>query len=192
MDQELDNLPAQPEPEAVLTVSAADDVLRRRAESLATETADEEVDDRIALLLFRIGEEHYAVRVNDVREIFQEFDVTSMPCVPDFILGVVNVRGEIISVTDPARLMGVGSIDMNVEPQPPAIVVQEGDRVTALVVDEIGDIAEVTHAVIEPPVSTIDRTQAEFISGSAFLDGTMLGLLHIDRVLRPVSTGRTS
>lgn len=172
--------------------TTAEEVLRRRAESLATETDEEAADDRIALLLFRIGEEQYAVRVNDVREIFQDSVVTAIPCVPDYILGVINVRGEIISVTDPARLMGVGRLDTDSETQPPAIVVQDTQRVTALVVDEIGDIAEVTQALVEPPVSTIDRAQAEFISGSVYIDGTMIGLLHIDRVLQPVSTGRTS
>ena len=51
----------------------------RRAESLALESVEEEVSDRVSLLLFRIGDEWYAVRVGDVREIFQEYDVTSRP-----------------------------------------------------------------------------------------------------------------
>lgn len=172
--------------------SSSRDVLEQRALSLATEQADEQADDRISLLLFRIGEETYAVRLGEVREIFQEFAVTSVPCVPDFVLGVVNVRGEIISVTDSARLMGLGSIDMTVQPQPPAIVLQLDGRVTALVVDEIADIAEVPQASLEPAVSTIDRSQAEFVSGSAHLDDTMVGILHVDRVLRPIAAGRAS
>ncbi|MBI5230942.1 MAG: chemotaxis protein CheW [Coriobacteriales bacterium] len=171
---------------------SAEEVLRRRAESLATETLEEHEDDRMSLLVFRLGEEQYAVRVDDVREIFQEFLITPIPCVPDYISGVVNVRGEIVSVTDPARLMGVGHVDTEVEVQPPAIVVDDGTRVTALLVDEIGDIAEVPQSSVEPPVSTIDRAQAEFISGSVHVDGRMLGLLHVDRVLRPVTTGRST
>lgn len=165
-----------------------EEILEKRAESLALESLEEEVSDQLSLLLFRIGEEWYAVGVGDVREIFQEYAVTPIPCTPEFILGVTNVRGEILSVTDPAILMTLGRV---VESQdqgtpPPAVVVKDGLVATALVVDEIGDIVEVPSNALEPPVSIIDRTQAEFIAGSVFVDGSMVGLLNVERVLQPV------
>ena len=101
----------------------ADEILDRRAESLALVTLDEGVSDLLSLLLFRIADEWYAVNVGDVREIFQEYDVTSVPCVPDFIMGVVNVRGEILSVMDPARLMQLGTIESVEGVSPPVVVV---------------------------------------------------------------------
>lgn len=169
----------------------ADDILRRRADSLARESLDEEVSDSVSILLFRIAEEWYAVKVQDVREIFQEYAVTIIPCVPDYILGVVNVRGEILSITDPARLMRIGHIEIVGDIHPPAVVVASGDVVTGLVVDEIGDIVEIPNEAIEPPVSIIDRSQAEFIAGSVHLEGQMIGLIGIERVLEPVvSNGR--
>lgn len=168
----------------------AEEVLRRRADSLARESLEEEVTDRLSLLLFRIGEEWYSVKVCDVREIFQDYDITPVPGVPDYVLGVVNVRGEILSVTDPARLMRIGSIDL-AQDEKPAIVIVCEEVATAVVVDEIGDIAEVAHDAIEPPVSIIDRSQAEFIASSAFVNGTMIGVINIERLLQPVvTTGR--
>lgn len=179
MAQEMDK-------RTVSLTETAEEILKRRADSLAVESEDEEFSDRLSLLLFRIGEEWYAVNVGDVREIFQEYDVTPVPCVPDFVLGVVNVRGEILSVTDPARMMRLGSIDTDTPVPPPAIVIVHGDVATAMVVDEIGDIAEVPQGAIEPPVSIIDRTQAEFVAGSVHVDKNMVGLLHVERVLEPV------
>ncbi|PKQ15361.1 MAG: hypothetical protein CVT67_10040 [Actinobacteria bacterium HGW-Actinobacteria-7] len=170
----------------------AEEILARRADSLARESAEEEVTDRISLLLFRIGEEWYAVRVSEVREIFQEYRMTSVPCVPDYIQGVVNVRGEILSITDPAKLMKLGFIELEGEVRPPAIVIIKGDVATALVVDEIGDIAEVASEDIEPPVSIIDRAQAEFISGSVHVGEAMVGLINTERMLEPVVTGGRS
>ena len=79
-----------------------------------------------------------------MREIFQDYEVTPIPCVPDYICGVVNVRGEILSVTDPAKLMGLGAIGADSSVVLPAVVVDKGDVSTALLVDEIGDIIEVT------------------------------------------------
>jgi len=164
------------------------EILQRRAESLALESVEEEMSDRSAMLLFRIGEEWYAVRVKDVREIFQEYELTVIPCTPEYILGVTNVRGEILSVTDPALITGLGRIVGMEGIQPPAVVVTNGGVTTALVVDEIGDIVEVPHGAIEPPVSIIDRAQAEFVAGSVYIDGNMVGLMNVDRVLEPVGS----
>jgi purine-binding chemotaxis protein CheW len=163
-----------------------EEILEKRAESLALESVDEEVSDRLSILLFRIGEEWYAIDVADVREIFQEYVVTPIPCTPEFILGVTNVRGEILSVTDPAMLMALGRIAGVGGVQPPVVVVTNRTVTTALVVDEIGDIVEVPKSALEPPVSIIDRAQVEFVAGSVFVDGSMVGLLNVERVLEPL------
>lgn len=163
----------------------ADEVLRKRAESLAQESAEEIAADLISVLLFRLGDEWYAVNVDDVREIYQEYLITPIPCVPDFILGVVNIRGEIISVTDVARMMRLGALTTDAG-QAPAIVVHGATSTTAIVVDEIGDIVDVPRDGIEPPLSTIDKSQAEFIAGSIYIDGRLIGLVNKDRVLEPI------
>jgi purine-binding chemotaxis protein CheW len=165
-----------------------EEILEKRAESLALEALEEEVSDRLSMLLFRIGEEWYAVDVADVREIFQEYAVTPIPCAPSFILGVTNVRGEILSVTDPAVLTSLGQIVGVDGMEPPAVVVTNGTVTTAMVVDEIGDIVEVANSAVEPPVSIIDRAQAEFVAGSVYVDGSMVGLLNVERVLEPVGS----
>lgn len=167
----------------------AEEILRKRAESLSKETLEEEVSDQLSLLLFRIGEEWYCVRVGDVREIFQEYEITKVPCVPHHVMGVVNVRGEILSVTDPGICMGVGAVTPPMGENPPAIVIVNEDVATAMVVDEIGDIAEVANSAVEPPVSIIDRVQAEFIAASVHVGSTMVGLLNIERMLEPVVSG---
>lgn len=166
-------------------LATTEEILRRRAESLAQETVDEESRDEIGILLFRLADEWYAVEVADVREIYQEYRITPIPCVPSFILGVVNIRGEIISITDAAKLMRLG--ELSAEPGlAPAIVVQNAECTTAIVVDEIGDIVDVPREGIEPPLSVIDKTAAEFVGGSVFLDGRLIGLVSIDRILEPI------
>ncbi len=164
-------------------------VLQRRADALAVRDDEQELLDTVATLRFRLGAEWYAVRVSEVREIFHDYEITTIPCVPGYILGVVNVRGEILSVTDPARLMGIGGIEFDKNALPPAVVVAHDDLATALVVDEIGDITEVDAAAVEPPISTIDRKQAEFIAGTIHDASTLIGLVSIDKVLEPVVTG---
>lgn len=169
-------------------METAEEILRRRADSLSTESEAESIHDMLAILLFRMGVEWYAVKVADVREIYQEYTLTSIPCVPDFVLGVVNIRGEILSVTDLSKMMRLGAVS-STEVQPPAIVIKNSECVTAIVIDEIGDIAEIPLEQVEPPISVIDKAQGEFIAGSIHIEEKMIGLIAVDRILQPIGAG---
>jgi purine-binding chemotaxis protein CheW len=168
------------------------DVLRTRAESLAQAGEEAAAIETVGLLMFRLGEEWYAVPIDEVREIYNEYDVTRIPRVPDFILGVINVRGEIMSVTDIATLMRVPSrveIDFS-EMMLSAIIVANEECASAIVVDEIGDIIDVARDSIEPPISTLDKVQGEYIAGSVYVDSRLIGIVNLEKILEPV--GETS
>ena len=175
----------------------ASEILRRRAVSLAQAPDDEVSAESTGLLKFRLGQEWYAVPIAVVREIHNEYAVTRIPRVPDYVLGVINVRGEIVSVTDLAALIRVPSrttLDID-EELPSAIVVANETCVSALVVDEIGDIIDVAQEAIEPPLSTLDKAQAEYMSGSVFVDDLLIGVVNIEKILEPIGEtrdGRTS
>lgn len=176
---------------ALMSVQAAD-ILRRRAVSLAQAPDDATSAESTGLLMFRLGQEWYAVPISMVREIHNEYSVTRIPRVPDHILGVVNVRGEIVSVTDLGALIRVPSrtvLDTDGD-MPSAIVVANEICVSALVVDEIGDIIDVAEEMIEPPLSTLDKAQAEFMSGSVFIDGLLIGVVNVEKILEPIGESR--
>lgn len=164
------------------------EVLRQRAASLA-QTEEEEITlDAAGLLLFRLGEEWYAFPIEGVREIYNDYSVTRIPRVPEFILGVVNVRGEIVSVTDlgtmirvPSRTQYAGVLEL-----PSSIIVANESCVSAVVVDEIGDIVDVSRADIEPALSTLEKAQAEFVAGSVYIDERLIGIINLDKVLEPI------
>jgi purine-binding chemotaxis protein CheW len=163
------------------------EVLRDRAVSLAQEEAEEQHDDRVSVLLFSLGEEWYCVRIEDVREIYNEYRIAQIPCVPDFIRGVINIRGEIVSVTD---LRSMLSLQPAARPesgdQSPVIVVADQSTCTALLVDEIGDIVEVSADAVEPPLSLSDKAQAEFVSGQMYVGGNLVAIVNLGKVLAPV------
>jgi len=175
-----------------LMTSRANEILRQRAASLAQAPVDEDSGESTGLLKFRLGLEWYAVPISGVREIHNEYVVTRIPRVPDSVLGVINVRGEIVSVTDLATLIRVPSrSELDIDGQlPSAIIVANDECVSALVVDEIGDIIEVAHGAIEPPLSTLDKAQAEYMAGSVYIDGLLIGVVNIDKILEPIGESR--
>lgn len=168
--------------------SMNDDVLRRRAASLAIEQMEVSEESRESVLLFALGEEWYGVRIGQVREIYNEYRVTPIPCVPEFITGVINIRGEIVSVTDLKFMMGAGHTESSTasDEQSPVIVVAEQDVCTALMVDAIGDIVEIAADAIEPSLSFSDKSGSEYVAGQFYTGGRLIALVHIGKVLTPV------
>ena len=76
-------------------------ILRARAEVLARPLVDDRAaDEQIELVEFSLASETYAVESSFVREVYSLNDLTPLPCTPAFVLGIVNVRGEIVSVID--------------------------------------------------------------------------------------------
>jgi purine-binding chemotaxis protein CheW len=159
-------------------------ILRERAESLAAEQQEQAVEDMLSLLLFSLGDEWYAVPIRSVREIYNEYIVTPVPCTPPFVLGVINIRGEIVSVTDVKQLLRLPASTPGAAA--PVIVVENDLVSTALLVEEIGDIVDVPHSGLEAPIATLDKSQAAFVSGSAYIEGRLIGLLDLEAVLTPM------
>jgi purine-binding chemotaxis protein CheW len=163
-------------------------ILRERAESLAQADSEEQAVETRGILLFRLGDETYAVDVGSVREILNGFAVTRIPCVPSHVLGVINVRGEIVSVVDLTSVLSSGaagprSLDQD---EGNGIIVRSEDVTAMLVVDEIGDIIEVPSASIEPPLSSLDRSHAEMVSGTVYWEGQLIALINLARILQPI------
>lgn len=163
-------------------------ILRDRAESLAQADRVEEVAETRRLLLFRLGDETYALGVEDVREIVSGFAVTRIPCVPAHVLGVINVRGEIVSVIDLAAVLHAqATAARSVEGDDGSgIIVRFEDVTGMLVVDEIGDIIEVPASSVEPPLSSLDRVHAETVSGTVYWEGRLIAVVNLARILQPV------
>lgn len=166
-------------------VDAAEEILRRRAVALARKQEADVVRDCEALLVFTVGQSWYAVRTDAVREIVQDPLVASVPCVPEHILGVTSVRGEIVSVTDAASLIGIGGAART--PGRVALVLENAECATAFVVDDVGGIVEVPMTSFEPSLPTMGKAQAEFVGSTVFLGERLVSVLSTDRILQPVS-----
>jgi len=84
-------------------------ILRDRARRLARKRDEESESDAACLqaIGFKLGEEKYAVEVDFVREVCPVKDLAPVPCTPRFILGIINVRGQVVSVTDMKVLFGL-------------------------------------------------------------------------------------
>ncbi|RJQ55970.1 MAG: hypothetical protein C4521_01220 [Actinobacteria bacterium] len=157
------------------------EVLRERALRLAKPQEVEEHGDLCKLLVLRLADEWYAVDVAQVREVLHGVEVTRVPCTPSYVLGIVSVRGEIVSVCDVKEALGLG-----LEPaagNPPIVIVEIDDVVTGLAADDVAEIVEVPEASVEPALTSVDRFGAEYVSGESMIDGKLVAILNVERLV---------
>ncbi len=155
-------------------------ILRRRAEDLARPgQAESGPQQSLDLIVFRLAEETYAIESEFVREVIDLKSYTPLPGVPAFVLGIVNLRGEIISVVDlkkffnlPAR--GLGELNK-------VIVLRDQVMEFGLLADAILGVQNLPLAGINPAPPTLTGIGAQYLRGVtadrvALLDGrTILG-----------------
>ena len=133
------------------------------------------------LISFRIGAQEFCVDIMAIREIRGWTAATALPQSPSFVKGVINLRGAVLPIVDLAARLGFESTeasDRNV-----IIVAQIGEQVVGLLVDAVSDILTVTDDVLQPTPDVASETAKSFIRGLIAMDGRMISLIGLERVL---------
>jgi purine-binding chemotaxis protein CheW len=136
---------------------------------------------------FRLAEQHYAVRIEQIQEIVILDQITETPQVADFVLGVSNLRGEIIPIIDLRKLMGLEHRSLDAETR--TVVFNLGERTIGCVVDTVTQVIRIPAEKTQPPPETVTASGANYISGFARLDDQLLILLEISELLDPSRLG---
>ncbi len=138
-------------------------------------------DQLLQLVSFTIGNEEFGVNILQVQEINRMVEVTSVPNTPEYVDGVINLRGKVIPIVDLRRRFGMErkEKDMNTR----IIVVELSGRVIGFVVDAVSEVLRIQQSVTEPPPSIVAGIDAEYITAIGKLEDRLLILLDLERVL---------
>ncbi len=131
-------------------------------------------------LTFRLGDEDYGMEIFHVIEIVGIQKITDVPDMPDYIKGVINLRGSIISVMDVRIKFGMP--ERPYDDRTCLIVVRVGDTNMALVVDRVNEVSEIPNNQIEPPPH-VGGDGRSYISGMGKLRDSVKILLNMDEML---------
>ena len=136
-------------------------------------------------LTFSLSGEEYGIGILQVKEIIGMMSITSVPRTPNFVKGVINLRGKVIPVVDLRLRFSMPEADYT---DRTCIIVVEiignsGEFVTGIVVDSVSEVLNIRAEEIEPPPSFGTSLNTEYILGMAKLEGGVKILLEIDKVL---------
>ena len=133
------------------------------------------------LISFCVGAQEFCVDIMAVREIRGWTPATALPGSPDFVCGVINLRGAVLPIVDLAHRLGFGAA------RPTAkhviIVVEIGGQVIGLLVDAVSDILTVTGDVVQPTPDVASDAAKSFVRGLLAVEGRMISLIGLDHVV---------
>jgi purine-binding chemotaxis protein CheW len=136
-------------------------------------------------LTFALGSEMFAVGTLTVKEIIEYGQLTEVPMMPDFIRGVINLRGAVVPVIDLGARFG--RAEKTITRRTCIVIIEvpneDGQHDIGVVVDSVSAVLEIPAGDIEPPPSFGARIRADFISGIGKVNGKFVILLDVGRVL---------
>ena len=137
--------------------------------------------DASQLCGFKIMDGQYAIPVLEVQEVVKPQKVTNVPLGPEYVDGLINLRGQIVTAINLRVLFGLPRKENQEEYM--NIIVRWGDSLYALVVDEIMDVMDVANSSFEETPDTIDDKLKAYIRGVFKLEDNLLTLLSLEKIL---------
>lgn len=140
--------------------------------------------DYIQFVTFELGHELFGIEVHRTREVLNLIPVTNVPQTPDYLLGVINLRGQVVPVIDMRLKLGMPAAEQT---QDTCIIVMEvevdGDLlVVGALADAVSEVLDIANNLIEPPPRLGTKLKTEFISGMGKVGDQFVILLNVDRV----------
>jgi purine-binding chemotaxis protein CheW len=129
----------------------------------------------------------FGVPVQRVQEVIRYQEMTRVPLVPPVVRGLINLRGQIVTAIDLRKRLGM--TERPASQLPMNVVVRTGDGAFSLLVDEIGDVIEVTEKSFERPPETLQGVAREMIRGVHKMPECLLLLLDTERVVDVAEPG---
>ncbi len=137
-------------------------------------------DEIVQLVTFRLGNEEFALDILKVQEINRVVEITKVPKAPDFVEGVINLRGRVIPIVDIRKKFHLNIKEATKETR--VIVVNIMNKTIGLIVDSVSEVLRINSSTIQPPPPLIAGLDSDYIKGVGKLDERLIILLDIDKI----------
>ena len=136
-------------------------------------------------LTFMLGEEGFAIEIYRVREVLDFTDLTKVPRTPDYMRGVINLRGNVVPVVDLRLQLGMSAVEKTVDTCIVIVEVEIGSDLlhVGMLADSVQEVVDIEQNQIEPAPRLGTRLKTDFIKGMAKRDDKFNIILDIDKVL---------
>lgn len=145
---------------------------------MSTETVQQNLKEYVTAM---IGDQLFGLPILRVQDVFLPERLTRIPLAPAEIAGVLNLRGRIVTLIDMGKCLGLAPRQENGMPM--AIGVEAGGESYGLLIDNVGEVLKLDEAGREPNPINLDRSLARVCTGVHRLEGKLLMVVDVDRIL---------
>ncbi len=138
-------------------------------------------DEVLQWVTFQLEEETYGINVMQVREVLRYTEIAPVPGAPDYVLGIINLRGNVVTVIDTRSRFGLMEGEVNDNTR--IIVIESERQVIGILVDSVAEVVYLRSSEIDTTPSVGTDESAKFIQGVSNRDGKLLILVDLNKLL---------
>ncbi|MES9870924.1 MAG: chemotaxis protein CheW [Sedimenticola sp.] len=145
--------------------------------------AEEGTENRpvVQLVTFSLAEERYGINVMQVQEVLRVSEITPVPGAPDYVLGIINLRGNVVTVIDTRNHFGLSGAEMTNASR--ILIIESDKQVVGMLVDSVAEVVEVAVDEIAPAPNLSNMESSRYIQGVATLEGGLLVVVDLNSLL---------
>jgi len=148
-------------------------------------TAQPENDVRLAV--FELEDQPYAIDIMKIKQIIRPLKITRLPKAPDFVEGVINLRGVVIPVIDMRKRFALPPLAQGIDTK--VIIASVDRKIVGVIVDDVSEVVSVARQEIQPPPKVVRGVESEYLLGVCRLKDDILLILNLDEILTAEEKG---
>lgn len=147
----------------------------------ATNNATDSNDEVLQWVTYRLGDETYGINVMQVQEVLRHTEIAPVPGAPDYVLGIINLRGNVVTVIDTRARFGLPSADTSDNTR--IVIIESEEQVVGILVDSVAEVVYLKSSEIDSAPNVGTEESAKFIQGVSNRDGELLILVDLNKLL---------
>lgn len=144
-------------------------------------------DPQLQWVTFRLGDETYGINVMQVQEVLRLTEIAPVPGAPDYVLGIINLRGNVVTVIDARRRFGLP--DASPDEASRIVIIENGSYVIGMLVDSVAEVVNLHASEIESAPNVGSEESARYIQGVHTTGEKLLILVDLNKLLTPEDFG---
>ncbi len=143
--------------------------------------AENESDPVLQWVTFQLGDETYGVNVMQVQEVLRVSEIAPVPGAPSYVLGIINLRGNVVTVFDTRTRFGMSSRE--VDDSSRILIIESNEQVVGILVDSVSEVVYLRQSEIEPAPNVGNEESSRFIQGVCNREEELLILVDLNKFL---------
>ena len=138
-------------------------------------------DPVIQLVTFRLKDETYGINVMQVQEVLRVSEIAPVPGAPGYVLGIINLRGNVVTVIDTRTRFGLPTTDLDDSSR--IVIIESEQQVVGILVDSVAEVVELRQSEIDTAPSIGSEESSRYIQGVASRDKDLLIVVDLNKLL---------